>query len=186
MVGSLRCTRGMQGVGAILGDLPALCGGPLLPGTESVTACGNSFGRGPLVCHFPPAALHWLRDRWGTVLPGWPQRARSSACLEARGIPARQGPARRARIAPTRRPAFLTATAGRRPAMPRPQSSWRSCVAPPPPTCCSTCRPTCTALSGGAAAKAERSACARKPCVPQPPECRRRGRQGAARLHDHT
>ncbi|KAL4430847.1 hypothetical protein ABPG75_006103 [Micractinium tetrahymenae] len=53
----------LRGVGSILGDLSALCGGALLPGRESVTACGNSFGRGPLVCHFPPAVLQLLQDR---------------------------------------------------------------------------------------------------------------------------
>lgn len=53
----------LQGVGSILGDLAALFDGSPLPGHEGVTACGNSFGRGPLVCHFPAAALQLLRDR---------------------------------------------------------------------------------------------------------------------------
>lgn len=52
-----------QGVGTIVGELAGLCGSRL-PGSERVVACGNSFGRGPLVYHFPEAAVAALRKRW--------------------------------------------------------------------------------------------------------------------------
>lgn len=51
-----------QGVGSIFGELPGLCG-TRLPGAERVVAVGNSFGRGPLVYHFPAAAVDALRQR---------------------------------------------------------------------------------------------------------------------------
>lgn len=51
-----------QGVGSIFGELAGLCG-TRLPGSERVVACGNSFGRGPLVYHFPDAAVAALRKR---------------------------------------------------------------------------------------------------------------------------
>lgn len=52
----------LQGVGTIVGELAGLCGSRL-PGSERVVACGNSFGRGPLVYHFPEAAVAALRKR---------------------------------------------------------------------------------------------------------------------------
>lgn len=52
----------LQGVGAMFGELAGLCGSRL-PGEERVVACGNSFGRGPLVYRFPASALAALRQR---------------------------------------------------------------------------------------------------------------------------
>ena len=49
-------------MGSIFGALDALCGSRL-PGLELAEAVGNSFGRGPLVYRFPPAALAQLRQR---------------------------------------------------------------------------------------------------------------------------
>ncbi len=52
-----------QGVGSLFAELGGLCGGTRLPGVELVEACGNSFGRGPLICHFPHDAMQALRER---------------------------------------------------------------------------------------------------------------------------
>ena len=46
----------------MFGELSALCGA-CLPGSEAVVACGNSFGRGPLLCRLPEASLDGLRSR---------------------------------------------------------------------------------------------------------------------------
>lgn len=52
----------LLGVGSIFGELGALCGSRL-PGLETVEALGNSFGRGPLVYCFSPAAVDALRKK---------------------------------------------------------------------------------------------------------------------------
>jgi hypothetical protein len=52
-----------QGVGSIFGALPGLCNGSRLPGAELAMACGNSFGRGPLIYHFTAAGVEALRKR---------------------------------------------------------------------------------------------------------------------------
>ncbi|PSC68844.1 Sodium hydrogen exchanger 7 [Micractinium conductrix] len=52
----------LRGAGAMFGELSALCGA-CLPGSEAVVACGNSFGRGPLLCRLPEASLDGLRSR---------------------------------------------------------------------------------------------------------------------------
>ncbi|KAI7841566.1 hypothetical protein COHA_004736 [Chlorella ohadii] len=57
-----KASEKLQGVGTIFGELAGLCG-TRLPGSERVVACGNSFGRGPLVYHFPEAAVAALRKR---------------------------------------------------------------------------------------------------------------------------
>lgn len=54
----------LKGVGTCFGVLAALTGTPL-PGLESVVALGNSFGRGPLVLHFPQACVEEL-GKWAS------------------------------------------------------------------------------------------------------------------------
>ena len=55
-------TQQLAGVGALFGLLPGLAG-CRLPGSELVQACGNSFGRGPVVYRFTAAAVEALRKR---------------------------------------------------------------------------------------------------------------------------
>ena len=55
--------RQLQGAGWLVGELGGLCGGSAMPGREEVVACGNSFGRGPLLYHFPRSAVEALLKR---------------------------------------------------------------------------------------------------------------------------